>query len=156
MSALRDVALNEHAGDDGRGPDRLDRAAYTTGGGRGPAPRYSSLAVPPRPATRGERMSTTAPAHSTAMARTSRVTNPAPARSRSLNAVIPITMLTSGLMMTLAVRDAVIGPACSALCNRNNPDAPLRASRYGSQLANTWAQPPSRSSAVRVLVRAAL
>src|ERR1700680_686392 len=34
-----------------------DRATHTTGGGRGPAPRYSSLAVPAMPATRGARMS---------------------------------------------------------------------------------------------------
>ena len=101
-------------------------------------------------------MSTTTPVHMTARARTSRATNPVPARSRSLNAVTPITMLARGLMITLVVRDAVIGPACSALCSRNKPAAPVRASRYGSQFSNTWAQPPWRSSVVSVFVRAAL
>src|SRR6185437_466906 len=120
------------------------------------APKYSPLASPPTPVTSGERPSTAMPAHSTAIASTSTVTDHVPARSRSPNAVAPMTMLTSGLTTTLAVRDAVIGPACKAPWRKNSPTAPERPIRYGSALPTKPARPPYRSSVVAGLVKAAL
>ena len=77
------------------------------------------------PATRGERASTTTPTTSTTSDPTDSEIHRGPVRSRSANRVIPSRMLTNGLTVTSVVRDAVIGPAWRAFCNRNNVPIPV-------------------------------
>ena len=88
-------------------------------------PSFSSSTRPSgEPATKGDRVRMTTPVTSRASARTSRLIHNAPPRKMSPKRVMPSTMLTSGLVVTRVVRDAVMGPACErALKQKDSSNA---------------------------------
>ena len=88
------------------------------GAGRRASPRGRRR--PWVPATSGDRARMTTPATSTAKARISRDTHSGPDRRWSANRVMPRTMLTRGLMVTMVVREAVIGPGVQGVLDQEH------------------------------------
>ncbi len=106
-------------------------AGWTSARARSRAVPSISPGSPARwvPATSGERATMTTPATRVPRASTSAVDQSGPLRRRSPKRVTPSTMATSGLTVDRLIREAVIGPACSAFWRRNTVPTPVTASR---------------------------